>query len=259
MKLYNAHHSGNSVRNGPNGAFISAQLLVQLTTTVIKAKLKCPARYTLWRGLQTEISEIRGVVLHISIVKLLPCLCQLYTCHVRLESLSGFVRLISRYTSGQFAQAEFIFWGIHVVLAPTSEVRLWGIKHLWNDIYSKGDIKDVHACFTKSIYEVSKSSECLWSVSHSNTVLYSWVEEACHQMQLHWTVTRVFLTRLHLEDVGQGSRSRTPYSCPLPQLQGIPAIPTHPSLRNFWHVVNVGSPQLCWDAHMCTVLVSLDP
>jgi len=32
------------------------------------------------------------------------------------------------------------------------------------------------------------------------------------------------------------------YSCPLPQLQGIPAIPTHPSVRNFWHAVNVGSP-----------------
>lgn len=52
-------------------------------------------------------------------------------------------------------------------------------------------------------------------------------------------------------DVGQGSRSRTPYSYPLAQLRGISAIPTHPSGRNFWHAVNAGSPQLCRDAHTC--------
>lgn len=66
--------------------------------------------------------------------------------------------------------------------------------------------------------------------------------------------TLLFLTRLPRasdQDVVQGSRSRTPYSCPLPQSRGIPAIPTHPSVRNSWHAVNVGSPQLCTDRHTC--------
>lgn len=35
------------------------------------------------------------------------------------------------------------------------------------------------------------------------------------------------------------------YSCPIPQAQEIPAIPTHPSTRNFWHDVNVRGPHSC--------------
>lgn len=59
--------------------------------------------------------------------------------------------------------------------------------------------------------------------------------------------------------VGQASVSWAPYSYPLPQLRGIPAIPPHPSARNARHAANVGRPRCCRGAHMLPVLVSLDP
>lgn len=58
--------------------------------------------------------------------------------------------------------------------------------------------------------------------------------------------------------VGQASGSWAPYSYPLPQLRGIPAIPPHPSSRNARHAANVGRPRYCKGAHMLPVLVSLD-
>lgn len=100
-------------------------------------------------------------------------------------------------------------------------------------------------------YKVSKSNEFLLRVSHSELFMNKISMQSSKTALLS---TLLFLTRLPRasdQDVVQGSRSRTPYSCPLPQSRGIPAIPTHPSARNSWHAVNVGSPQLCTDRHTC--------
>lgn len=95
-------------------------------------------------------------------------------------------------------------------------------------------------------YNVSKSNEFHLTVSHSETFMN------ITSMQSNKTTrTNPAFQSVCDQDVGQGSRSRTPYSCPLPQPQGIPAIPTHPSARNVWHAVNAGSPQSCGDAHTC--------